>query len=314
MRPIGSTNGRIPRGGYPAVTPALGGFLAGFIEGEGCFLITRQTRGYGYRCGMSLTARDDDEALINQLAKTTRLGTVRRTADRPTSRPQVTWRVMAKSDCRRLMELLHAYPLRGRKGGDFAIWAAAVNWWIGSDATERRPSREWGPMPYLKERLGAAKRYDASLYTCIDSGPPGLSSDWSDFLAGFITAEGHLGMNRTTAGSFAPRLTVRLRADDEPLLGELRNRLDGGKIRGPYSGRHPVLNWTIASRDDLLRTVAVLDEHPLKGRKQVEYRLWREAVGIYASDRARREQRGRLLTLERELKRARAYSTRVDYP
>jgi hypothetical protein len=33
-RPVGSTNGRVPEGGYPDIDPEFGGFLAGFIEGE----------------------------------------------------------------------------------------------------------------------------------------------------------------------------------------------------------------------------------------------------------------------------------------
>jgi len=53
-RPTGSTNGRIPAGGYPPVSDAFGAFLAGFIEGEGSFLILRQSRGQNHRCSMRL--------------------------------------------------------------------------------------------------------------------------------------------------------------------------------------------------------------------------------------------------------------------
>ena len=200
MRPVGSKNGRVPLGGYPTVSPADGGFLAGFVEGEGCFTIPRQTRGYGYRCVLTLSARDDDADLIQELATSTRLGRVTRVAGRSTSRPQVRWSVVAKQDCRRLVELLHAYPLRGRKAGDFAIWAAAAKWWIGADPTQRRPDRDWGPLPYLKERLAEAKKFVSSRYTCLDTGGAGLSSDWPDYLAGFITAEGHLGLTRPPPG------------------------------------------------------------------------------------------------------------------
>jgi hypothetical protein len=73
VRPVGSKNGRVPEGGYPRVDRELGGFLAGFIEGEACFTISRQTRGYGYRCVMSLNVRDDDGSLLHELAEKTRL-------------------------------------------------------------------------------------------------------------------------------------------------------------------------------------------------------------------------------------------------
>jgi hypothetical protein len=124
---------------------------------------------------------------------------------------------------------------------------------IPPDATERRPSREWGPTPYLKHRLTEAKRYRRSSYACTDSGRPGLACDWPAYLAGFVTAEGHFGVVKTSTGSLAPRLTLRLRADDLPLLEEIRDRLQAGKIYGPYNeaGRSPVLNWIVLSRQDL---------------------------------------------------------------
>jgi len=39
---------------YPPVSDAFGAFLAGFIEGEGSFLILRQSRGQNHRCSMRL--------------------------------------------------------------------------------------------------------------------------------------------------------------------------------------------------------------------------------------------------------------------
>ena len=317
MRPVGSKNGRVPLGGYPTVSPADGGFLAGFVEGEGCFTIPRQTRGYGYRCVLTLSGRDDDADLIQELATSTRLGRVTRVAGRSTSRPRVRWSVVAKQDCRRLVELLHAYPLRGRKAGDFAIWAAAANWWIGADPTQRRPDRDRGPLPYLKERLAETKKFVSSRYTCLDTGGAGLSSDWPDYLAGFITAEGHLGLTATPSGVLAPRLTIRMRADEVPLIEQLRDRLQAGKLYGPYHGpgRNPVTNWMILSREGLDRVVLVLDRHPLKGRKHLEYRLWRDAVQTHLSVCASRPaQQRHLASLNSALKATRAYPSRARAP
>lgn len=313
MRPVGSRTGRTPPGGYPTVAPPLGGFLAGFIEGEGSFVIARQTRGYGYRCGMSLSVRDDDANLVRDLAEKTRLGTLVRVEGRAGSRPQVRWSVVAKSDCRRLVEVLYAYPLRGRKAAVFAIWAAAVNWWIGLDATRQRPPREWGPLPYLKERLTSVKLYDREGYACADSGPDGLSSDWADYLAGFVTADGYLGMSKTPSGCLAPRMTVRVRADDRPLLEQLQHRLAAGHVTGPYTepGKSPVVSWTVTSRADLGRLLALFNEHPPRGRKAAQFQLWREAVLIHLGGPARDEEvRARMAALQRALKRARLYAGR----
>jgi hypothetical protein len=158
--PVGSTAGRTPPGGYPAVGTALGGFLAGFLEGEASFNIANQAGWANHRCVMALRVRDDDRALITSLARATRIGSVTRLRARATSKPQVDWRVVAKSDCIRLTEIVDAFPLRGRKSYDYAIWRAAVRCWIGDDPTRYENNRDWEPMRYLKVQLTAARRFD----------------------------------------------------------------------------------------------------------------------------------------------------------
>jgi len=56
------------------VSDAFGAFLAGFIEGEGSFLILRQSRGQNHRCSMRLAAREDDDPLIRGIARATAIG------------------------------------------------------------------------------------------------------------------------------------------------------------------------------------------------------------------------------------------------
>src|SRR3954467_5327840 len=91
-RPHGSTDGLMPPGGFPAVSPELGPFLAGFIEGEGCFLISRQRRG-PYGCAMRLSIRDDDHELLSDISDKTRLGRLRSMGARRTSPPQLLWTI-----------------------------------------------------------------------------------------------------------------------------------------------------------------------------------------------------------------------------
>jgi hypothetical protein len=78
----------VPAGGFPAVDVALGAFLAGFIEGEACFTISRQRRG-PYGCSMRLCVRDDDGVLLAEMADRTRLGRLRSKAARPPSHAQL---------------------------------------------------------------------------------------------------------------------------------------------------------------------------------------------------------------------------------
>jgi hypothetical protein len=174
-RPVESRSGREPVGGYPSISPDLGGFLAGFIEGEGSFRIRKQPKNTNHGCNMTLTARDDDADLIYELARLTELGRVTWSPARGRSRPQVAWNLSAKADCIRLIEILDEYPLRGRKSRDYAIWSAAVHWWTMGDPTRTARFRDWEPMIYLKKRLQDAKQFSpAEALRDIDDHVPGL--------------------------------------------------------------------------------------------------------------------------------------------
>lgn len=279
-RPVGSKNGRIPEGGYPPISDELGGFLAGFIEGEACFLIASQS-GFGYRCAMTLNSRADDALLIAELVNKSRLGTVRTVEARRTSLPQVRWSIAAKSDCCRLVEILDRYPLRGRKSRDFAIWRAGLEWWVGDDPTRRRPNRDWEPLIYLKRQLHQSKRYKEPGVPVTDDGPAtGLSPDWRPFLAGFATAEAGLVINRASEKRYVPRLRINLRADDLQLLAQLHRRTGIGRLFAYQRAGNPVASWVVSSREDLGELVRLLDLSRLRGRKGREYAIWREAVDV----------------------------------
>jgi LAGLIDADG endonuclease len=306
-RPVGSSNGRIPEGGYPEIDPEFGGFLAGFIEGEATFAIPKQSTHQNHKCAMSLHARADDGPLIEELHTRTNLGTVHLVPARSTSRPQVRWVVTAKSDCRRLTEILDTYPLRGRKSRAYAIWSGAVDWWVGADPTRREHGRDWTPMTYLKQRLSSLTRYSRSPTEVVDPQTRGLGDDWNPYLAGFVTAEGHFGINLN--GSACPRLTVRLRADDIGLLHALRDRSACGRVYGPRTRADgsPTVIWMVFSRQDLFDLVEALDRTPPKGRKLREYELWREAVLV--AQRARgAELRDAMARTDRRLKELRRFT------
>lgn len=309
-RPVGSKNGRRPPGGYPEVDEELGGFLAGFIEGEACFSIVRQSRGFGYRCAMRLCSRADDAGLIHDLAAKTHIGTVRPVKAQRTSRPQMSWSVVAKADCLRLIEILDQYPLRGRKSRDFAIWRAAVNWWVGGDPAQRRPNGDWEPMGYLKERLHEAKRYNPDPLALLDDGPPGLTGDWPAYLAGLVSAEGSLSINESGPRTYVPRLRVNMRADDLPLLTELHGRAGVGRLyeyeRSDDSGK-PVAAWVTSSRSDLAALVRILDAHAPRGRKAREYQIWHRAVLAHRMGAGASGRTHNLRTLKRRLEQARVY-------
>lgn len=319
-RPIGSTNGRRPVGGYPPVSFALGSFLAGFLEGEASFSIARQTGRTNFKCLMSLCARDDDKGLIEELAASTALGTVTSQVARGGSHSQVTWRIAAKADCARLVEIVDQYPLRGRKSLDYAIWRGGVCWWVADDPTRTHPNRDKTPIALLKHRLHGVKAFSQrEAERVLRDDCRGLARDWPGYISGLVTAEGSLGIVRNAPGSLVPKLQVRMRADDRPLLVEVVNRMDAGKLYEQQPSRsYPpgVVSWIVCSRDDLCSLVEVFDDHPLRGRKRREYDCWREAVLEYAKGRPPRVRYARMRELQDALAHARAYrsptSTRLS--
>lgn len=310
-KPVGSTNGRRPPGGYPRVSPELGSFLAGFLDGEASFGISRQTGRTNFRCTMSLGARDDDSELLQDLAGSTALGTIAAKPGRAGSKSQVVWCVAAKSDCARLVEILEKYPLRGRKSRDFAIWDAAVRWWIADDPRHTYPNRDKSAIVYLKGRLQEARKLSREeAERVIQDDCEGLTADWPGYVAGLLTAEGSLGILQNSPGILQPRSHLRMRSDDRPLLQQVAERTGAGRIydQRPSSSYPPgVANWIVCSRDDLSRLVNMLDRHPPRGRKRREYDIWREAVLEYAKGEAPRVRHGRLSELRSALAEARTY-------
>lgn len=310
-RPAGSTNGRRPRGGYPDVEPELGGFLAGFVEGEGSFGICQQSGRSNYHFAMALNARDDDAALLRKLARSTRLGRVNSCSARGVSNPQVSWSVNAKADCLQLIKILDAYPLRGRKSKDYANWSAAVQWWCAGDPTATTRHRDWSAAKYLKDRLQEARRFTNQRTSLVDEAGSGLCADWPDYLAGLYTAEGSFVISRSGLG-LAPRAQVMLRCDDIVLLEELRERTNVGRVNAPLvtSGNSaPAAGWFIRDRIEMFALVELFDHRPPRGRKRNEYEIWREAVLEYGASGGRNPRLRRLraaLRAERKYDRCEA--------
>lgn len=145
---------------YPEVPDDFGHWLAGFIDGEGCFQIVRNGTGFAMR--FAITLRDDDRPLLTEIQTRTGLGKIyaRRVTNANVSgaNPTVIWNVARKADILRLVTLLDRYPLRGKKMLDFIIWREAVLY--RKDGRNRpRANGNWGPVPRLFDDLRAVRAY-----------------------------------------------------------------------------------------------------------------------------------------------------------
>lgn len=156
-------------GPYPEIPAELGYWLAGFIDGEGAFMLIREG-GARERIAptFDLSQRDDDRELIESLARRTGMGCVLwrdsyanvKTLVR--SRPRVTWRVTTRGDLGAMVRLLERYPLQTRKARDFEVWARAVRVYLNMPTRKRYPACDWSEIVALREELMAGRAYQAS--------------------------------------------------------------------------------------------------------------------------------------------------------
>lgn len=275
--------------------------IAGLIDAEAHFSIPEMNGGRSLSCYMGLAVRDDDADLLQTLASLTGIGVVRRKNER--GNPQAIWHVYRKDHAARLRRLLDEHPLRSRKRREFDVWRDAVHAWLGTapDRFER--------MRALKGDLHAARAYR-------EPGPKVTtrmhSVGFDDWLAGFVAGDGSFRI-----GDGSVRLTIRLRADDSPLLRGLMAATRAGNVAGPYDnpGSKPVVGWNVCSKSDLVGMVQRLDGR-VPGRKAAEFEVWRRAVAAYADTSLPRQKRVELIAAAgRELKALRRYRPlRVPLP
>lgn len=149
-----------PEGGR-VVEPALGHWIAGFIDGEGCFRVHSERRGSYYAAHFALKQRDDDASLLAFIADRTGIGRVKDDGSRSgNSKPCAVWVVESKIDAQRLVCLIDKFPLRSRKARDYEVWRRAVMVWTHMERGSRwKGPRDWTPMIELKAELEDGRVY-----------------------------------------------------------------------------------------------------------------------------------------------------------
>jgi hypothetical protein len=274
--------------------------LVGLVAGEGCFTIGPINAGQSWGCRFSLSLRDDDSALLVQLADAVGCGRVHPVPARGSSRPQRVWVVGRMADCSRLVEWLDEYPLLNKKAGDFAIWREAV-------ATRREP-RSSEQRATTMESLAAQlsrNRYPGPWtdYTQVDITRGYLEA----FFSGFATAEGHFGATQ----SGHPRFVINLHADDEAVLALIQERLRLGVLESRPAQRRggPRSSWRVSTLDEVQRLVEVFERHPPLGKAYRVYAAWRDLVTFVLDHRGRRSPavRNRRWSLAKAVREARQY-------
>lgn len=143
------------------VPPDFGNWLAGFIDGEGCFHIHKVRRGAYYSCRFTLKVRDDDIKVMKDVVRITGIGYLRLDRARPVgANPCVIWTIISKKECRALVRLLKQYPLRAKKKRDFDIWKEAVDYWSSMKrATRWTGVGDYSELAKYKSEIDEVRRY-----------------------------------------------------------------------------------------------------------------------------------------------------------
>lgn len=130
---------------------AFGYWLSGFIDGEGCFSISKRTNVERYLPRFDLYLRFDDREIIEEIHSTLGMGSVNVRKGRSLSNPCVGWHVSSKKDMLSFCEIVNRFPLRAKKKHDYAIWEQAVREYAD-------PDRSWTRLGNLYTELTTSRK------------------------------------------------------------------------------------------------------------------------------------------------------------
>ena len=140
---------------------AFGHWLAGFIDGEGCFGIHRLKR-EGRICWalrFTLKLRSDDQPILEKCQRRTGAGCIRETKP-PGHNPQAIWIVESRGGCEVIAAILDHFPLRAKKARDYAIWGEALREWGNGDTGHRwSGQRDWSRIAGFRAQLDETRAF-----------------------------------------------------------------------------------------------------------------------------------------------------------
>jgi LAGLIDADG endonuclease len=114
----------------------------------------------------------------------------------------------------------------------------------------------------------------------------GLSEADAHALAGFIDAEGSLRIDPNNGGrSWQCGMALAQRIDDADVLFDVCHATGLGRVtlKPAVRGSRPQATWSVASKRECAELVRLLERHPLRGRKRLEFAVWAEAVRRWAT-------------------------------
>ena len=134
-----------------------------------------------------------------------------------------------------------------------------------------------------------------------------LSPEWASWFAGLVDGEGCFLIHRVGSRWHSAVFVLNMRADDRPMLEEIRNTLGCGAIyrRPRRQIGHATCAFQVGRKKDMLALVRLFDRYPLRSRKRRDYEVWRTFVLLHASPKNATDPR--LAELFNEIKDARRF-------
>lgn len=136
----------------------FGHWLAGFTDGEGCFLIDKGMGTHSPR--FVLSTRIDDLPILTEIRDRLQMGNIYSKKSMPDGYRRsaaVALHIVRKEHIIQLAALFDRYPLRAKKQNDFRIWRIAVALWASHDRYGVSHSIQ-AELAVLKAELEAQRR------------------------------------------------------------------------------------------------------------------------------------------------------------
>lgn len=135
---------------------AFSHWLAGFIDGEGCFRFALNKAGT-FVVSFTIRLRRDDESILYEIRDFLGCGKVYQEKDYGASGCPVSFFCISSiAGCLRLVEVLDGAPMRAKKKRDFEIWKEAIR---HMHATRGGRGRDTKRMKELVDALKAQRAF-----------------------------------------------------------------------------------------------------------------------------------------------------------
>jgi hypothetical protein len=131
-------------------------WLAGFVDGEGCFGVWPHNDNRQYRTGLSVKLRDDDTPILIEIMERLKMGRIGFIpAESETWKARVRWDVASNRDALCLVHIFDAHPLRAKKARDYAVWREAV-----LENQKSPKQRDLNKLCYLANKIKLIRAYE----------------------------------------------------------------------------------------------------------------------------------------------------------